>query len=425
VAYPLAFDLVIDPLRKPAAQLSWADVESIVKAEYPETSRLEFKEQIPAKSGTDAWHTGDTRIGGYGRNALLAEIVGFANAGGGLLLVGIKESKDEPHRAVGIEPVPRVAALAERLSQQVRDCIDPPLLAVDFVPLSDGATDQGVLAVQISASSLAPHRVIPTLECYRRVGTRKEKMDMRAIQDLSLARFTSSARLEERFEERARLAAERQTAFVSQKKKFNVNTIRVTCIPSPGQISLGTVYGNADLVPSYGYLMFVADGQPVRLDLPIVPLSERPILRGSRHSNSGTEIQVAIDVMADGLIEYHLLDLPFSQQEELIFPEWVLGLVAHALKTVAQVTNAARAPGVEYEIEVAVTQNPIVRLARFGPRGYGQLLGAAETGTVRFPRFSYVQERAFEPLRTVLEDLSHCCGVPCRIKTIELAPQAT
>ncbi len=411
-----------DPLRRSAAQLTWADVESIVNGEYPETSRLEFKEQIPARGGADAWHAGDTKVGEYGRNALLAEIVAFANAGGGLLLIGIKESSDEPHRAAAIALVPRVAALAERISQQVRDCIDPPLLAVDFVPLTYGSSDEGVLAVQVSASSFAPHRIVPTLECYRRVGTRKERMDMRAIQDLSLARFTTSVRLDERFAERARSAAEREQRFVSQQQKFNVNTIRVTCIPSPGQISLGTVYGNAALVPSYGYVVVAADDRHVRLDLPMVPLSARPVLRGCRHSNYGREILVVIDVMSDGMIEYHLLELPSTKPEEMIFPEWVLGLVANALHTIAAISNAARAPGVEYEIEVAVTQSPLVKLAQFGSGGYGRMLGTADSGNVRFPRLSYLPDRGLEPLRTVLEDLSHCCGVPCGVKVIDAVP---
>ena len=51
---------------------------------------------MPAKRSTDPWITGADRVGEYVRNELVAEVIGFANAYGGDLVVGIEETNVTP-----------------------------------------------------------------------------------------------------------------------------------------------------------------------------------------------------------------------------------------------------------------------------------------------------------------------------------------
>jgi predicted HTH transcriptional regulator len=108
-----------------------------VDEEYPEGEGLEFKEQLPSKDGIDPWASGERRITGRARDAILDEVIALANASGGHVILGIEESDDHPKRAKGIRPLPDCAALADRLRHQVRDCIEPPLAS--FAPACPSA----------------------------------------------------------------------------------------------------------------------------------------------------------------------------------------------------------------------------------------------------------------------------------------------
>ena len=56
-----------------------------------EDGEIEFKETLPARDGRDAWLDGGNRIGDRARNKILEEVIAFANAYGGTLLLGISE----------------------------------------------------------------------------------------------------------------------------------------------------------------------------------------------------------------------------------------------------------------------------------------------------------------------------------------------
>ena len=113
---------MIEVLSKPAEQITAGDIESLIESEVPEGEQIEFKEKPSAKKGAvDPWMLGKGRIGDRGRDELLEEVVAFANAYGGTLLIGVKESKAKPPVAAEITSVPRCAELAERLKLVFRD----------------------------------------------------------------------------------------------------------------------------------------------------------------------------------------------------------------------------------------------------------------------------------------------------------------
>ena len=68
-------------------------------------------------------------IGRVARDDLAKEVIAFANAYGGIVVVGIDETEDNPKRAKEIfsPQIPRVVDCAEQLTRALRGVIDPPL----------------------------------------------------------------------------------------------------------------------------------------------------------------------------------------------------------------------------------------------------------------------------------------------------------
>ena len=91
---------MIEVLSVSANRINESHIESLIASKVPEGEQIEFKEGLPAKSGEkDPWMSGGNRIGDRAKNAILEEVVAFANAYGGVLLLGIKESDAKPAAA--------------------------------------------------------------------------------------------------------------------------------------------------------------------------------------------------------------------------------------------------------------------------------------------------------------------------------------
>ena len=173
------------------------------KRKSPRASKLNSKKacvrgeihQIPG-------FLGKNKIGEGARDEVIEEAVAFANAHGGALLIGIRESKSKPPVAAEITPVPRCFELAERFKLKFRDCVEPqvPSLKVFGVP-TDGAN--GVVIIRVGRSRHAPHRVEPTRKCTVRRADRCESLTMREIQDMTLNVSRGMERIDKRLEERS------------------------------------------------------------------------------------------------------------------------------------------------------------------------------------------------------------------------------
>ena len=98
---------MIEVLSKPTHQIGISDIESLIVSNVPEGEQIEFKEGLSTEGGTaDSWVDGKN-IGDRAKNALLKEAVGFANAYGGAVLLGIGESEAKPPVAERIVPIQR------------------------------------------------------------------------------------------------------------------------------------------------------------------------------------------------------------------------------------------------------------------------------------------------------------------------------
>lgn len=180
----------------PIEQLTVADLSDMVGRD-PEGASLEFKVDIPLHSqsrkeqlsrGTqiprDPWWLGKG-IAAHGRDELLSEIIAFANATGGRLVVGMDED-EVTTVASAIVPLPRIKDLEARFADCMLSCIEPrlPQFCVRGVEIGDAG--EGVLVVDIQPSRLGPHRVANTLAVTVRRGDRCMPMTMGEVHEMVL-----------------------------------------------------------------------------------------------------------------------------------------------------------------------------------------------------------------------------------------------
>jgi predicted HTH transcriptional regulator len=136
-----------------------------------ENQLLEFKRDLPAeRNRPDPWLTGGD-FTAYARDHLLREVIAFANAQGGTVMVGVDQTKDDPPRAAATCPLPRIHDLATRMENAARACIDPVLPGLQIGGIEvGGGPGEGVLLFRTGPSPAGPHRVANDGHAYIRRG---------------------------------------------------------------------------------------------------------------------------------------------------------------------------------------------------------------------------------------------------------------
>lgn len=162
-----------------------------------EDARLEFKVDIPVHQQSrkdqalkgiipprDGWWS-NKPIADHGRDRLLEEIVAFANAQGGRLLLGIDE-EDGTTLAKAICPLPRIADLEARFRDFLLSGVEPRLPYVEIFGLETDGRGGGVLVVDVEPSRLGPHRVVGSRQVTIRRGDKCVPMTMAEVHEMVL-----------------------------------------------------------------------------------------------------------------------------------------------------------------------------------------------------------------------------------------------
>jgi hypothetical protein len=91
----MARDLPIDSID----EIEFDDIANLV-SEVEEGIKLEFKRDLSTSDGQpDRWMRDQSAIGPVARDDIAKEVVAFANAYGGVIVVGVDETEDHPPRA--------------------------------------------------------------------------------------------------------------------------------------------------------------------------------------------------------------------------------------------------------------------------------------------------------------------------------------
>ena len=395
---------MIEVLSKPTDQVAVGDIESLIESEVPEGEQIEFKESLSTPGdSTDPWMSGENRIGEPAKKKILKEVTAFANAYGGVLLLGIGESDTQPPVAAKISPIPRCADLAKRLKLVFRDCVEPQLPRIEiFAVQTEG--DKGVVLIRVGKSRLAPHRVTKTLVCPVRRADRCEEMTMREIQDMTLNVSRGLERLERRLSERAERF---QQEFKRLDAPENAYGVRLTAVPIGDEIRFERVFRQGGLAENLDIPWLTVrrqkDNNILDLETPFnfSYTHWRPILRGARAETGRHHFIGYRELHCDGLIELGFVSGRLHPGYPFLSPDWPIVLFANLIDHAHRVRNQAGFPVTEYAIEVVIfsiaISVPVVResaLGRFS-RNYpldefleDHGLGKLGPGSIKFPQYS-------------------------------------
>jgi hypothetical protein len=369
---------------KPINALTATDIDRLVNDAVRESDVVEFKEALSAKGGRDAWHDGAAKIADVARDKIVNEVIAFANAHGGTLVLGVAETDDKPPRAGKVDPIRECADLAGRLALMLRDVVEPPFAPFPVVRAVEMSGREGVVVIQVAASRNAPHRHSSNLESYVRRGEHTQRMTMREIQDMTLHVERGLALLERKFAE----SAER---FANACRPSIGLALRATAVPlTPISVAVPN-----DSAVSPPVQEFRGKRGPKNFHATVLHSggSFRPTLRGIWSKDANDESELSLQVSDTGLVEIYLSKKQVDQQR--LSPLWFHGVSCNALSIIDYLREAAGAPGAEYGLELAV----------YAPDGaiigaYGDYETAARwhLGSVTFPRYQVGDRAAFTAL---------------------------
>ncbi|MGE0030327.1 MAG: helix-turn-helix domain-containing protein [Steroidobacteraceae bacterium] len=390
--------------------LAPTDFEELCRLEYPESDQLELKEFVPGRGGPDKWHSGADGVSDYGRNELLAEIIGLANTRGGHLIIGIAESKDAPKRAIAIRNVCRCVELADKLRQQTYACIEPRLADIQFAGIPLANDGSGVVVVRIRQSSIAPHRLEPTKDCYVRRGESTQRMTMREIQDLTLNSTrgfdfvtTRMQEFREAFEARAKPDAILPGI---ERVGFRASAVPIQKLALPRIAIVEAVEGTR-----HRFQVTRQGGRPFGAVLPAQVYSRRPILRGHMVSQEDDDRKYCHSAFDDGSQSAYLVISKAANHEAagVIFEGWVVGLLLSVLGVTRVLATAAGSPTLEFALNVQLTRSHQAVRVWFE----GQFV-ASQVGqnNLALPTYSYIPEHGeIQIVDLVTADLRNATGL--------------
>jgi Putative DNA-binding domain len=205
VAFPLnrTMEGTLRVLSEPLDSITADDIHQLSTDPVSEGAEFELKSDLPHKDGfgKDTWHSGGG-IGDRARNEIADEIVAFANTTGGVLCLGINETKDHPKRANGIRPLPRVHELARCLRQAVQSVIEPPLPVLEAIGVATHANDSGVVLLRVPPSRRRPHRQLLSKEVFVRRADETARLSMREVQELTMQAVSDVTRVDTTIKDR-------------------------------------------------------------------------------------------------------------------------------------------------------------------------------------------------------------------------------
>ena len=344
-------------LNKPVAEISVDDLDILIDQKVSENEQLEYKSTLPSKRGQDIWTIDQSDIGKYAKSSILEEVVAFANAQGGVLLVGIEESQNDKNFPKSLQGLRKCENLVDRFKGIFRDCVEPviPSLEIKAIQTKD---DEGVLMIRVGKSRAAPHRVTLTKNCTIRRQDRCEELSMTEIQDLTLNTTRGLKRTNKDLKDRKKRFEEEFNRLTTPEQAIG---LRITGVPVDLRRDIDQLFVNRTIDSRFSLPIFeikqadrlLAEHQYL---IEILSGSVRPILRGARQDTfrivTGLLDFAFGEVHCNGLIELGFLSVAELFENHRLNPEIIIGLFAHLLKWVEKVRDNTTSTRSEYLIDV-------------------------------------------------------------------------
>jgi hypothetical protein len=424
---PAQQELAMNVLYKRLVELTAEDIRWLVDNKVQEGADLEFKGALSTKDGTDdRWLTHGDGVGENAKSDLVRELVGFANAQGGALVLGVADDKGKPARASTICPVPRVELLADRLKMACRDWIEPKLhsLEVRGLPLQDDGSGVVVLRVN-GGSTFGPHRHRGNKECYIRRNDETLPMDMVEIQRRSVELERRLSRIDDDF---AKQRDEFFNAFYPLLAAPRVAVqIRATPLTSLSIPNLHRVAAAKPAPTRFG-VSFPKGGQAEAVPPIRGVINWRPVIRGTAAEESREDERWYVSAHDDGRLLFrwasHRGEQVPGQRRTQVFLGWLAGFFGSALLAIERVRRAAAAPSSEFALELCYAASASFSLADYHDQ-YVHDRKTIPSGNHIFPRYAVGSVEQFSSLMQVFEtDVLNLAGsdLPGEEATYDFAP---
>ncbi|SIN97083.1 Putative DNA-binding domain-containing protein [Bradyrhizobium erythrophlei] len=430
-------------LRKPIDALTLSDLDDLIRVAARETGELEFKGALPfvptkgQPAAADRWIEKCDRIGDYARDQILAEIVAFANADGGTLVLGLHETKEEPRRAERLEPLPRCEDLAKRFLDATEDVIEPRLPHVSIRALLASDNGSGYVLMRVGKSLAGPHRLTTTREFYVRRGERSARMSVREITARTLDLARTGDRVEAVFAERHEVAARLYKTLLKDCEGKLADAImplivRVTAIPTMPQ-DIPDLTRRAELWWTGNGFSAVVDGTNYSCSYPARNFNQQPNVRLRSlvcDVDNGSEGPSRL-IRTDGLVEFSLIHPrrePIGGSGSRVYIGWVISLVAGVVAQVERLRHRLAWDAVEYGLEIQIWSTPPLGVFWNDDGFSGGYTMKAEL-PLTLPRYSLASGDDYNGLvTTVVRDLINSCGIRsetiCKVPWTELTKRA-
>lgn len=417
-------------LRTNIDEIELRHLDELVAARTRESEALEFKATLPFQpqkgqpQQSDRWIEQGDRIGDYARDQILSEMVAFANANGGTLVLGVVESDEQPREAVGLSPLPNCEALAQRLMDAAEDIIEPRLLSLMTRGLPMDAEGNGYVVLRVGRSHAGPHRLNgKAREFYVRRGERAARMDVREIKSLTLELARSGDRVQAVFDSRRQAAHNRFHALPRPSDgELPALLLRASAFPTLA-LEIEGLTAKRELWWQGGAFNLQFAGEAVECSYPAREFSNVPELRLRSLVNAGGNLDRV--VRGDGLIEAVLAVQPRSVQrgttDGRLYIGWIAGLVVGTLAQVEHLRQRIGWDVVEFGLEIEVWSFDQIHLLWYdGDLSEGVSRARPNTMPLRFPLYSVRQAATFDDLlNQFMQDLFNAWGSrwsePCTV----------
>ncbi|MGY4433957.1 hypothetical protein ACVWWO_006434 [Bradyrhizobium sp. F1.13.1] len=334
----------------PLESITAAHIEALIASQAEEGPRLELKRALATNDGRpDRWMRDQSSIGTVARDDIAKEVVAFANAYGGVVVIGIEETDDNPKRAQSVfEPViPAVHDCADRLVQSLRSVIDPPLPMLEprGIELADGG---GVIVLRVGPSPSAPHGFGRPSSAYVRRGSSAEPLTMRDMQSLFYERRT-------RLERITRIADEQLAACDLAARQWRAGQLMQPDNNQPMDASSGLLFQLSlvssedmaiDNLPDHFHRKPIRSAKPNLRSLVELPNWTSEWKRGYRsvsYSFGNTSNLSKVSMRADGLITLLVVHV-----DNKFHPAWYSSIVAQSFFLAEWIRRWLGRPDIEF-----------------------------------------------------------------------------
>lgn len=411
----------------------------------PEGQLFEIKEGLSAeKNHTEQWYNepgkGKSRKGpgDCAKQNIFKELVAFANSEGGWLVLGLKETNEQPKRVECVAPVHDCHELSSRLERAAHDWIDPPLPSLRCAGVQMGdSQNQGVVIFRVPRSSEAPHRLYKkgrSQEAYKRVGDESKPMKMREIQDLTLETYRGHERIDKEFE----FSKKRYLQIKPDRSpKLEMVGFRITLVPLT-PLTIDRPYLHANI---FKRRLEINGSFPNGQNLPLETMDAvhpsrtvdtiRPILRGANRrwackydveDGPPNEDITIIEVMVNGTINL-IVKSTFTNPIGLSI-RWIMADLANALIAANETRIIGGNPNSEYALELELRYDQYQNLSgiatklavfSFGllPEEDGRYSKQLGPDPLLLPRYRVGSDNEFSLIiKTIMDDLYNAVGKP-------------